>query len=146
MLHVAVALNGFPVVGSAECYFEKSNDTIVMFEREKVASLYRGLYLNGAAGAAGFFQYTPEIMASWIRDSEFQRLIVNNPNFSESLSLKREIYSKHFDIPLREKQTGFELFKELDTIKRSEMSAYPAAAQDSIIKTPLLELCSQLGI
>jgi hypothetical protein len=146
MLHVCKHLGGFPVLGSAECYFEKHDDRIVMFEREKVASLYRGLYLNHCEGCAGFFQYTPELMASWMLDKEFEKQVLLNPDFTESLSLKHEIYMKHFDIPRRLKQTGFEHHRETDRELRQIMKDFPESAQDQIQYTEINDLKRQLGI
>lgn len=146
MKYVTNNLNGYPVVGSAECYFEKQDNQFVMFEREKVASLYRGLYLNCVEGCAGFFQYTPELMASWILDSEFKNYILNAPDFVESLRLKHLVYKKHFDLPERIKQTGFEYYKQLDISLREKIKEFPQHAQDSIVKTPLNDLKQQLGI
>jgi hypothetical protein len=145
MLHVSKELGGYPITGSAECYFERRDGELVMFEREKVATLYRGLYLNDCEGCAGFFQYTPELIASWILDPEFERIILNNKSFTESLSLKHEIYMRHFDFPPRIKKTGFEFHRGVDHELRREIMEFPELAQDQVQFTRIEDLKSQLG-
>lgn len=82
-------------------------------EKENIAGLYRFFMALGKEGAPGFFQYTPEIMASFLNDPTVigltDNLLINSPKGTHtSEDLKHDIYSSYWPIERRKKATGFE--------------------------------------
>ncbi len=121
-------VDGYPVLGSGECFLEKaiSKDYVpgvspyepspwYLFEREKIASWYRILQVINKPGCPGFFQYTPEIIYSYLVDPDVQALCRSQVVGKLSTgSSKHRIYSKFFPLKERPKYTGFEKVPDLD--------------------------------
>lgn len=139
--------NGFPVVGSAEYYLEKQNNhQWVMYEREIYASLYRHQMLKNFKGVCGFFQWSPELMYSFLVDTKVQKLVQNEfPNVNSTLEIKHEIYTQHFDIEPRPKYYGWENFSEEERILRLKLFHRFAFAQGEV-KTPYQDVLQMLDI
>ena len=128
-------IDDYAILGSGECYivkdipkdyvpgvspYERSN--WYMWEKEKVASWYRHFMVTNHPGSPGFFQYTPEIMLSFLKDDTVYKLV--NDEFIGKLSTmttKTKIYKKYFNIIDRPKYTGFEKIMNYDKIYRSEL-------------------------
>lgn len=135
-------MGGFPVFGSAECYLENNSLPSHMFEREKVASLYRYCLVNEIPSAIGFFQYTPDIMLSYLSDPIVQWK-VNESAFSSSKEFKYEFYRRHFDINPRKSTSGFEPIWQKDKILRDRLLAHMPAS-DSVNKHDYYQLITAL--
>lgn len=115
-------IDGFPILGSGECLLVKRvpstyipgvspylNSEWDLWEKEKIAAWYRHFIVTDREGCPGFFQYTPEIICSYIQDSYVQKLINNQIAGKLSTeSSKLKIYQQHFQIFDRKKYTGFE--------------------------------------
>lgn len=114
------SLGGFPVFGSAECYLENNALPTHMFEREKVASMYRYCIDMNISSAIGFFQYTPDIMYSFLKDY-FIEMKVNEASFSTSKEFKYLFYRQHFDVTPRNSTSGFEKIWEADKVLRDRL-------------------------
>ncbi len=144
LMSIVYKKGGYPVVGSGECYFKRENDTWFLYEREKIASLYRFLMINGISGCAGFFQFTPEQIKAFYEDSIMQKLFSGDiPHKPSNYSLKYEIYSNYFNIEERPKYTGYEKISKWDNIHRNKLkSLFPE--YDSIAKTSCQNLVSSL--
>ncbi len=85
-------VNGHVVLGSGECYVAKNGKSIwELWEKEKIASWYRHFLVNNMEGTPGFFQYTPEIMLSFITDQVISDMIELNHE-SSSYYEKNKIY------------------------------------------------------
>jgi hypothetical protein len=137
-------VDGLPILGSGECYTARTdiaiqkklrynrknttqldyfNEDWVLVEREKIACWYRCLMLNNRPGIAGFFQYTPEIMLSFL-DEPFSSELYGNKikgKLSNSTS-KYKIYVKYWpEIKKRIKKTGFEYLRDEDFILRTKL-------------------------
>lgn len=113
-------IGGFPVMGSAECYLENNDLPPHMFEREKVASMYRYCEMQDIDSAIGFFQYTPEIMLSYLLDP----LVVSQvegKTFKNSKEFKFAFYRQHFDVNYREPTSGFERIWKEDKLLRDQL-------------------------
>jgi hypothetical protein len=166
-------IDGYPVLGSGECYFVKVNaegapqvwsadeasritpqpkgpprlpeGTWALSEKEHVASWYRHLQLRNREGCAGFFQYTPEIMHSFLVDPLVAKLCGDQiPDHTESTNVKAEIYRQHFLLERRIKYHGFENILDLDTGLRTFLTRR-WASHDWRFLTPYTELVKSMA-
>ncbi|MAV89811.1 MAG: hypothetical protein CL676_00205 [Bdellovibrionaceae bacterium] len=145
VMKIASLSNGYPVIGSGDCYLKKENNDWVLYEREKVASIYKFLIANRIQGCAGFFQYTPEIILAYLRDPIVEKLLQNQiPYKPSNYDLKSEIYSNYFEFESRPKFTGYEYLQNLDQKYRSTLKAKLPFC-DEIFKTSHLSLAQQLS-
>lgn len=135
LMKLANDSGGFPVIGSGECYFKKEDGIWLLYEREKVASLYRFLLESQIEGCAGFFQYTPEQIKSYIDDPIMKKLLSGGyPYKPSNYSLKLEVYSNYFNLEKRPKFTGYEKLTEYDyKIRLKLTNSFPHS--DAIAKT-----------
>jgi hypothetical protein len=167
LLHTMWAMDqvdGYPILGSGECYLAKKSVTgrrrrspaeaavhqkrrepvWEMFEKERIASWYRHLMVQGKPGCAGFFQYTPEVMLAFLRDPTMVDLCNNRiPEELDTMRLKSVIYRKYFLLEPRKKYTGFEHIQHLDDRLRPELERR-WGAYDGIVKTPYADLVANL--
>jgi hypothetical protein len=159
LLHTMWAMDqvdGYPILGSAECYLVKRSaqddvkggspdgDTWDMYEKERVASWYRHLMVRGREGCAGFFQYTPEIMLSFLLDPMIVDLCENRyPDETDTMKLKPSIYRKYFLLEQRKKYHGFENVLHLDDVLRPELERR-YGDHNAIWKTPYNALITGL--
>ncbi len=149
-------LDGYPVLGSGECLLVKDRphdytpgvspyevSQWQLFEKEKIAAWYRHLMHRNREGCAGFFQYTPEILLSYLRDPFVENLtsckIIGKLS---SVSSKLKIYQQYFDIENKEKYHGFEQVNE-SKFREALLLLNPHA--DEIAKTPVTKLIRQLS-
>jgi hypothetical protein len=150
-------IEGFPVMGSGECLLVKDypadyipgvspyeHSEWYLWEREKIAAWYRHFIVRGRSGCPGFFQYTPEIILSYLQDPFVQRL--TNSQIAGKLSTessKLKIYQQHFELIDRPKYSGFERVPDQDAyFRRILTERYPHA--NSIFKTSVNQLLTEL--
>lgn len=121
-------VSGYPVLGSGEHYIAKrspSNPSQAsgeyprthwdLIEKEKIAAWYRHFLVRRRDGCPGFFQYTPELMLSWLVDPMGLDLWNDRIHGKrDSMSTKLRFYKQHFDIKDRPKYSGFEKLTEDD--------------------------------
>ena len=149
---------GYPVMGSAECLLVKNNCEISdlknesnsktqwkLLEKEKIAAWYRHFIVRKKNGCPGFFQYTPEIMLSYLKDPFVQKLINNQIQGETSTETsKLKIYQQHFPLINRPKYTGFEKLKNQDFEYRKRLlERFPGA--NEVQETHIDELINQLS-
>ena len=92
-------IKGYPVMGSGECLLVKEvpenyqpgvspyePSTWRLWEKEKIAAWYRHFIFRRREGCPGFFQYTPEIMLSYLEDPIVKDLVVNKPSILDIYS------------------------------------------------------------
>jgi len=107
-------VDGYTIIGAGECYMVQNSDCeLELWEKEKIASWYRHYMVNDKEGCPGFFQYTPELMLSFIN----HEIIANPDDRSEGCSTyydKNKLYHHFWDMTKRPIYTGFEKFKEWD--------------------------------
>lgn len=143
---IANSSGGYPVIGSGECYFRKESNSWVLYEREKVASLYRYLIHQNIEGCAGFFQYTPEQIKSFMDDPIMKDLFSGSyPGKPSNYSLKFDIYSNYYKIKVRPKFTGYENLSENDAKIRSYLLDC-FAGSDAVAKTSHQSLEKSLSV
>ena len=136
LLHTMWAMDqidGYPILGSGECFLERQSaidgcgaqsaaSIWVMAEKERIASWYRHLIRTQREGCAGFFQYTPEIMLSFLMDETISRLCTNQiEEFDDTKPIKQLVYRKYFLLEPRKKYHGFENVLHLDEELRPEL-------------------------
>lgn len=145
LMEMIAKKGGYPILGSAECYLEKTAQGWVMFEREKIAAVYRYLMATNTPGQAGFFQWNPEIMYSFLVDPMIRRLVSNRvEGHTSTYYLKSEIYENHFKLMKRPKYTGFEKVMALDRRVRAALEEkYQAHTQECYI--PYAQLLKALA-
>jgi len=113
IMWLADKVKGHVVLGSGECYMVRNEKSIwELWEKEKIASWYRHFMVSDKEGTPGFFQYTPELMLSFITDDVINMdLNIGSSTYYE----KKKVYNKYWnDLIERPIHTGFEAFKELD--------------------------------
>jgi len=141
-------VDGFPVLGSGECLLTRSNKNSydwALSEKEKVASWYRFLNFRNKSGCAGFFQHTPEIMLSALKDPFLTTWLLDPQNYDLSNSvIKHHFYSNHFQIAKREKYTGFEKLAQSDSYYRAILKEL-MPNYDRVYKTEYFELIRKLS-
>tara|TARA_B100002019_G_C21202626_1_gene564870 strand:- start:176 stop:1144 length:969 start_codon:yes stop_codon:yes gene_type:complete len=138
MLLMERLADGIPVMGMGECYLAHGNlkqyydlvDGKVMrnekddfepapwylYEREKINSWYRFAVKQNIKCIPGFFQYTPEIVLSFLEE-DITKQLVNNEVYGKlsNVSTKTQIYNKHFPgILQKKKYDGFEQLNKMD--------------------------------
>lgn len=128
-------VEGYPVLGSGEHYIAKrppANPSQAseayprthwdLIEKEKIAAWYRHFLVRGRSGCPGFFQYTPELMLSWLVDPMGLDLWNDRiPGKLDSMSTKLRFYKQHFDIKDRPKYSGFEKLTSEDLLFRTTL-------------------------
>lgn len=141
-------IDGYPILGSGECYIRKqelenSNGLWAMHEKEKVAAWYRYFMVRNREGAPGFFQYTPELMLSWLREPLVVDLINNRiPGKQSSISSKLLIYRKYFEMQQTPTfgYTGFEQLVEIDKRVRPQLRQKYGEAEVRVNYSDLLRM------
>jgi hypothetical protein len=150
-------IEGFPVMGNGECLLVKQkghdyqpgispydNSEWEIWEKEKIAAWYRFFIVRNRNGSPGFFQYTPEVMLSYLLDPFVQRLIKNKIKGKLTTeSSKVEIYQQHFPVLARPKYTGFERVQKEDAELRQLLKSKWSFA-DEIYKIRSSELMKSL--
>lgn len=142
---LADQVDGVPVLGSGEPYIVKRVPLLYidgespydrtpwdLYEKELIAAWYRHFMVPGQERQAvpGFFQYTPEIMLSFMQDSIVLDLVNDRIKGKRSTTTsKLQIYQKYFPLADREKYTGFEKLVAENISLRAELQAkYPDSA------------------
>ena len=108
-------VDGYTIIGAGECYMVQNfYHEFELWEKEKIASWYRHYMINDKEGCPGFFQYTPELMLSFISDDIINNIEDRVEGYSTYFE-KNEVYHHHWStLKKRLIFTGFEKFKNLD--------------------------------
>ncbi len=146
-------IDGYPVMGSAECLFVKDvpqdyqpgispyeRSEWSLWEKERIAAWYRHFIVRNREGCPGFYQYTPEIMLSYLKDPIVQDLVNDRiVGKLSSESSKLRIYQQHFELVTRPKYTGFEKIQKEDAFYREQLkNAFPYS--DKVYRTKIRDL------
>lgn len=102
-------IDGIPIIGTGDIYLElMPTGNYAMTKAEHIVGVDYYLTNTNRDGVPGFFQYTPEIMHSWLHD-DLTKQFVNDSRFWGSTKLKFDIYRYYFnDAVDRTKYTGYE--------------------------------------
>lgn len=154
-------VEGYAVIGSGEHYLRKRaadfsfdhpygiktrepglypRTTWDLIEKEKIAAWYRHFIVRGRDGCPGFFQYTPELMLSWLVDP--MGLDLTNDRIDgrwDSMGTKLKFYQQHYNLKERTKYSGFEKVLDADYRLRKELyGLYPTSDWAYATPVPLL--------
>jgi len=158
---LADQIDGFTVIGSGDCLIVRSeieNDCPRLgpysalfsaepvavdggpwnlWEKEKVAAFYRFFLKRKREACPGFFQYTPELIASFITDEITVRYLNLAPDSVMTAgAAKYPLYKKYFPIAPRPKYTGYERLRDDDMrLRRRLLEAFPGA--NAVFRTPV---------
>jgi hypothetical protein len=137
---LADQIDGLPILGSGEPYVYKqvpedyisgespyeSSDWFFS-EKERIQAWYRHFIQQNRPAIPGFFQYTPELMYSFLSHSII-KLLVNDEYHGKlsAVTSKNNIYKSWYDdLWNRTKHTGFEKLSELDeTVRENLLDLY----------------------
>jgi len=134
---LADQIDGLPVMGSGEPYLAKrlpddyiSGESLYepspwdFQEKERIQAWYRHFLIQERPAVPGFFQYTPELMYSFL-NSPIVRELVNNERHGKlsTVSTKGETYRLWFaDMIPRSKYHGFEKVMEWEAFAREALT------------------------
>lgn len=119
MNHIWFELGGAPVLGNGDIYFENVDASWKYVELEYMLAWFRHAIKNGILGSIAFFQHTPEVMLSMLREPRIERLGLNKDVYATriyetSRFIKYSIYKKYWpDLLMRPKFGGQEMVEEL---------------------------------
>jgi hypothetical protein len=150
-------IRGYPILGSAECLFVKHGAAAFqggitdyektrwdLWEKERIAAWYRIFMVKGREGCPGFFQYTPEIMLSYVRDPMVQDLL--NDKFEGEFTtegIKAKVYEQYWPLQKRVKYTGFERVAGYELELRAELTER-FSTSNHVYATPIETLVEML--
>lgn len=148
VMWLADQVDGYVVLGNGDgCYGHGK-----LAEKEKIVGWYRHYMATNKHGSPGFFQYTPELMLSFINEVQplldtreyYQRYDENGAYHGLEQDLKQEIYHKHWpELIKRDSQHGFEKIMVVDAKYRQILKdRYPGA--DSVCEIPMEKLIGDL--
>lgn len=127
-------INGVPVLGMGENhlsrkYVSDNKYSLEVFdvEQEKETRLITYFQDNKKEIIPAFFQYTPELMVSFLQKESMYRWVetAKKNRYLNINKVKWQIAIEDFDLEPRPKLTGFELFSELDEDYRTRINNYP---------------------
>lgn len=121
LMYAADQIDGYPVIASGDCYLEPHQENWALLEKEKIVSLYKHFQLKNKNACPAFFQYTPEIIFSFMNTSAI-KLLIQQTTITNSIAAKYEVYeSSGFSLLERKKYTGYEKLQDLDYKFRSTL-------------------------
>lgn len=118
---------GMPILGNGDVYFEKKNDRWEYAELDYMLTFFRHAINNEILGGIGFFQHTPEITLSMLREPRIERLGLNKDSYATrvydtSRFIKYCVYRKYWpDLLIRPKFGGQELIKDFVDARTNEL-------------------------
>jgi hypothetical protein len=118
MNHIWFELGGLPVLGNGDVYFENHDSGWKYVELEYMLSWFKHAIRMKILGGIGFFQFTPEITLSMLREPKLYKLGMNydsyaNRIYKTSKHIKYAIYRKYWpDLTLRPKFGGQEMVEK----------------------------------
>ena len=141
------AVDGYIVSGHGDPIIRRVPYTKDFFlqVQEKEDAIFRYFLWRGRDGCPGFYNYTPEILLSFIMESEVSRMLLfgYNARVSHIAGTKEIVYSKSCDLAKREAATGFEHIQHLDSKYRTILLERHSQAS-SVFKIPVNKLVDQL--
>lgn len=141
-MYLADQVPGYPVIGSGECLLVHENGQWDLWEKEKIASWYRHFLILERAACPGFFQYTPELMLSYLIDPMVVKFI-DEIKQGSTADIKLAMYQQHFNLASRPKYTGFENVQPEDYVLRQKLKSQYHDS-DAVIKTSYNILIQEL--
>jgi hypothetical protein len=118
-------IDGIPVIGAGENYLVRKpgKKEVYDLEEAKVAAIYKFYENKNREVIPAFFQYTPEIMISYLQKESIYHWIetAKKEKYINTKKIKASIIAEDFDIEPRGKLTGFELIDDLEKDVRAQL-------------------------
>lgn len=125
LMYYADKIDGIPIIGAGENYLvrKEGKKEIYDLEEARVVSMYKFFQSKSREAIPAFFQYTPQIMISYLQKESVYRWAetAKQQGYINSKKIKPSIVAEEFDIEPRGKLTGFELMEPLDLEYRSKL-------------------------
>ncbi len=118
-MKVATTIRGIPIIGQGECFLEYTQNNWWLREHEKICAWYKFFMFANLPAIPGFFQYTPNQLASFIpRAITFMEAHDLVTTKQDKCGIYRQWYP---ELVQRPKYSGFELVEHLDSTIRQKM-------------------------
>ena len=116
-------LDGFVVAGHGDPIFKRKDAEWYLQIQEKEDSVFRYAKWRNRNMAPGFYVYTPELLLSFMLEKEVSNMFIapTRAGLTDIIQVKHLVYSKYYDMSLREKRTGFERTHDLDKQYRTHL-------------------------
>ena len=138
-------LDGIPILGSGELELVRNETTksYEHIENESRMGMLKYLNYNNRDGVPLFFQYTPELMLSWLQEPLIKGFVAYSSE-ANSRARKTEIFHNYFDMLPRRKYDGYEkIIEEVEEYKKALTAIIPL---DSTIRRSYSNLSSNLRL
>ena len=116
-------LDGIPIIAAGENYLSRKEGEKEVYDLEeaKIAAIYKFYENKNREMIPAFFQYTPEIMISYLQKESVYRWVetAKQQKYINSKKIKPSIIAEEFDIEPRGKLTGFELIDDFEKQQRN---------------------------
>jgi hypothetical protein len=132
----------FAVGGMGDPYFTKGtgtpgevkpDDLWALNEWEWLSGRYRYFLVAGKQGVPGFFNYTPELVYSFVTEHDNLLVVTDQmPTLVNSRAVKHGIFARHFDLMPRPKYTGYERSDHLWAQRRAEFEKLYGHARNKV--------------
>lgn len=123
LLYQANKIDGIPILATGENFLvrKEGKPEVYDLEESKIISIYEFFIKHNREAIPAFFQYTPEVMLSYLQRESVYSWVENakKDGYINTKKIKPFIIAEEFDIEPRGKLTGFELMDELDQTYRS---------------------------
>lgn len=116
-------VDGIPIIGAGENFLVEKDGIVYDQEDEYLMRYVRYFIEKDRECIPTFFQYTPEIMLSFLQRKSVYDW-VENPKGATTHKFKIDWIQEEFDVPLRSKLTGFECIQRKDTMYRNQLKSY----------------------
>lgn len=118
---LADQVSGLPIIGSGEPFFIKKKDHWFYREHERITGFYKHFIFQDRPAIPGFFQYSPELLASYSTTELIVSLAKNelDRRIQNSRPIKFDTLKRYYpQLYQRKKYTGFENIPELKVFRR----------------------------
>ncbi len=132
-------LGGVAVLGALEREFRysKKYNSWGLTELENFACLYRYVIKTKINVVPSFFNWSPEILLSYMNDHLLNQIMKNTGKpYSRTSHAKSEIYSRYWPLQKRQKYAGYEKLIEYNKKHRSQLESIHSEYTSSIF-TPV---------
>ena len=117
-------IDGIPIIGAGENFLVQGFDRKVYDQEDEYLLRYSRYFINKRRECIpAFFQYTPEVMLSFLVKSSVREW-VEKPTGKTTHKSKIKFVSEDFDVSIRSKLTGFECMMSQDKVYRDKLRSF----------------------
>ena len=122
--HCFDRVDGIPVIGAGENFLVQELDRKVYDQEDEYLLRYCRYFIDKQRECIPtFFQYTPEVILSFLVKSSVQEW-VKKPTGRTTHKSKIKFVSEDFDVSIRSKLTGFECMMSQDKVYRDKLKSF----------------------